>query len=218
MLEIDIKADEPQFVIPDDLTRLNILSKGQFNIKLNLLVKNLNKRTVGIMSPMFHVAGRFWKICTYRNGDDMGIYLIMVGEDKLDGIYDVTTNISLSPLNGHVCNGRIDWNTPKSVRLNANFIKWHDLFNAKKPFVKKGSFELNIDIAVNKLKLDENDLNCPICMEDLRNLQAISLKCGHIYCNECMDKTVRVRKRCPLCSAKIVNTQLRRVYLPFTLK
>ncbi|XP_031632728.1 uncharacterized protein LOC116346683 [Contarinia nasturtii] len=232
-LEIYIKADAPQLVFPTDLTRLQILRKSQFNIQLNLIVKNLDKRVAGIMSPMFYVADQFWKICAYRNGDALGLYLKpMCFDSQMDsGFYDVTTTISLHPFDAvrHDFIGRIDERT-KLLPFN-DFIKWTDLFDPSNQYVKNGSFALDIDIELMKIEetvsqidhteTNENDLGCPICLESFRDLlalevQAVSLKCGHCYCDDCMKQSVRGRKKCPICNAKVVNTQIRTIYFPYT--
>ena len=45
---------------------------------------------------------------------------------------------------------------------------------------------------------------CMICMDKFQDYQKVkSLKCGHEYCQECIDKWLMTEKRCPVCNEQL---------------
>ena len=46
-----------------------------------------------------------------------------------------------------------------------------------------------------------NEESCSICFEDFEvGAKVKQLKCGHDYCQECIDKWLENEKRCPVCN------------------
>jgi hypothetical protein len=44
--------------------------------------------------------------------------------------------------------------------------------------------------------------NCPICLDRLKNKKKKDLgqlRCGHIFCRDCIKKSLKYNPRCPLC-------------------
>jgi hypothetical protein len=41
------------------------------------------------------------------------------------------------------------------------------------------------------------DAECPICMEI--RVRIDRLDCGHVFCRDCLLKSLRIQRRCPLC-------------------
>ncbi|XP_050348911.1 uncharacterized protein LOC126772524 [Nymphalis io] len=41
--------------------------------------------------------------------------------------------------------------------------------------------------------------DCPICMEELGKAPVSSTKCGHIFCSNCLEQSLKFEKRCPTC-------------------
>ena len=39
---------------------------------------------------------------------------------------------------------------------------------------------------------------CPICMDNFNNPKTLS-KCGHVFCNDCIDNCFKVNPKCPTC-------------------
>lgn len=52
-----------------------------------------------------------------------------------------------------------------------------------------------------QLKLDSQD-DCPICMEPLNTNSRITA-CGHVFCTECIERTITTQQRCPMCRAQL---------------
>ncbi|KAK0171401.1 hypothetical protein PV328_009138 [Microctonus aethiopoides] len=56
-------------------------------------------------------------------------------------------------------------------------------------------------------------LSCPICYEDLRSSRKpMTTKCGHLFCESCIQATLSSRKKCPVCMASITIKSCIRVH------
>lgn len=57
-------------------------------------------------------------------------------------------------------------------------------------------------------------LSCPICFENLRPaLKPTSTKCGHLYCESCLDAIIKTHKKCSKCNASINRKSCIRLFL-----
>nr|XP_026493774.1 E3 ubiquitin-protein ligase RNF4-like [Vanessa tameamea] len=41
--------------------------------------------------------------------------------------------------------------------------------------------------------------DCPICMEELGKCPMSSTNCGHVFCSNCLEQSLKFEKRCPTC-------------------
>ncbi|XP_045493840.1 uncharacterized RING finger protein C548.05c-like [Colias croceus] len=56
---------------------------------------------------------------------------------------------------------------------------------------------------------------CPICCEQLGKKPASSTKCGHVFCLECIQRSLKHDKRCPQCRRALKGaTAFHPLYLP----
>ncbi|XP_057326659.1 E3 ubiquitin-protein ligase RNF4-like [Microplitis mediator] len=79
------------------------------------------------------------------------------------------------------------------------------------------------DQTEEKSKIQRNDLHnesvtvlsCPICFEELMNssLKPMSTKCGHIFCENCIQSSLSARKKCPVCMAPATLKSCIRLHL-----
>lgn len=223
VLEIEMKVDAPQRIHANNFSRLEIVSNEQpTQSKLCLTVNNFDKM-IGIMSPTFFLLKTPWQICVYRNDDMLGIYLQPTIEKQFECVYHVNLTIKLLSFdrnqNAHTKNltGTIDVDGfPFGAK---DFIRWDALFDAMTQYVQNGTIKFELEIEVKKV-LDTNtqvafvSMECPICMESLIDRPVITLKCGHMFCQDCIDSGIKTRKKCAICNKKAINTQHRRIYLP----
>ena len=62
-------------------------------------------------------------------------------------------------------------------------------------------------------KLDQclNLLRCSVCLVNFKT--HILTRCSHLFCEECIQKTIQVRSRkCPLCTEKFTENEYKKVY------
>ncbi|KAF7408191.1 hypothetical protein HZH66_002728 [Vespula vulgaris] len=56
-------------------------------------------------------------------------------------------------------------------------------------------------------------LVCAICLEELQSKRKpTTTSCGHIFCEECLKKVIREKKKCPTCQSKITQKSCTRLY------
>ena len=48
----------------------------------------------------------------------------------------------------------------------------------------------------------DNELECPICLKNISDSMFVS-HCLHIFCLECIQKALELKKLCPLCRKKL---------------
>lgn len=107
-------------------------------------------------------------------------------------------------------------------------VSWTDLFDTDKGFVSKNSVVFNVEVISNDLvQLAENirsllpeikfktmQLKCAICFENMETNNVSSVPCGHIFCLECIEKSLKRLESCPSCRTPTDAKSLRRIYLP----
>lgn len=59
----------------------------------------------------------------------------------------------------------------------------------------------------------ETSNECPVCFEDYRKLDPMSTQCGHIFCKECIIKSIEMKKQCPICAKDATEDNIIRVFL-----
>src|SRR5690606_3019011 len=57
-----------------------------------------------------------------------------------------------------------------------------------------------------------NMLKCSVCENRFKN--TVIVRCGHLFCDECVEASMRSRNRkCPACKERFGQDDVRRVYL-----
>ena len=54
-------------------------------------------------------------------------------------------------------------------------------------------------------------LLCPICMEPAKDPSATT--CGHVFCTQCLKRSMAVNSLCPTCRKKLTKTSVHRLFL-----
>ena len=62
-----------------------------------------------------------------------------------------------------------------------------------------------IDEIVNMIRTNQYE-NCPICLVDM--IEASLTKCGHVGCYECLSKSIKMKKQCPICRACLQKNEI----------
>lgn len=60
---------------------------------------------------------------------------------------------------------------------------------------------------------DQPTLECPICFECFVGRRILSTPCGHLFCAECLNRTIKIRAKCPECNQIINPLQLQQIFL-----
>ncbi|XP_030387682.1 uncharacterized protein LOC115634230 [Scaptodrosophila lebanonensis] len=59
----------------------------------------------------------------------------------------------------------------------------------------------------------EDSYKCPVCWESVRQREPVSTKCGHVFCNTCIQSVLRLTHKCPMCNKKMSSRQTFRIYI-----
>ena len=57
----------------------------------------------------------------------------------------------------------------------------------------------------NFFNVDNNEKQCSICYDKLGDTDYCVTKCGHIFCNSCLFKSIDIKKECPCCRAVLYD-------------
>ena len=68
--------------------------------------------------------------------------------------------------------------------------------------INQSKFFVKIVENLNK-KEESKETDCSICMCELEN--PVLTKCGHIFCKECLEMCLSVKRKCPICKSNIDN-------------
>ncbi len=102
--------------------------------------------------------------------------------------------------------------TDKISKLDTSATEYHMLKKNFETKISECKYFLSVIEKISTSKSDndgekvEEDCTCPICMDDMEN-KAIT-KCGHIFCKECLDMCLQVKKSCPTCKTDLKNTEI----------
>lgn len=59
-----------------------------------------------------------------------------------------------------------------------------------------------------------NGFACAVCLENLKaRLKPVSTNCGHLFCLNCLEQSIRVSGKCPLCNKKQGKNTFHRIYI-----
>lgn len=80
--------------------------------------------------------------------------------------------------------------------------------------------EINVVVKVNvkepipPIDTVGDDMECPICMQNLRTTSVSSTKCGHVFCTQCIQQSLLITRNCPSCNQRINLKHLRPIFFP----
>ena len=61
-------------------------------------------------------------------------------------------------------------------------------------------------------------ISCPICMDSMRTFTRsgralVTTKCGHLFCDNCLKRSIALLHKCPTCAEKLTTKQFHRIYI-----
>ncbi|CAE8619010.1 unnamed protein product, partial [Polarella glacialis] len=63
------------------------------------------------------------------------------------------------------------------------------------------------EVLLELQKLEQEAVQCPVCMEDLAPERCMVTRCGHLFCKDCIESWVKERSSCPTCVQPIRSAQ-----------
>ncbi|KAF7265864.1 hypothetical protein GWI33_020933 [Rhynchophorus ferrugineus] len=147
-----------------------------------------------------------WKICRefvdfskqFKIMDESVVFVKRVRERDSD-VY-VIENDNLLPENNKISSGR-------NRNFNSIPVAYIDLSDETTQFISK-------DSQVSSELNNSMSFECSICLRPFQCLELKSLKCGHVYCTDCINKVMQKGKvKCAKCRKITFNKHLRPVFL-----
>lgn len=64
----------------------------------------------------------------------------------------------------------------------------------------------------------EKGVTCPVCLDTSQEIrssgrQLFSTTCGHVFCNQCINDSIKTQKRCPSCRKKLTSRQIHPLFI-----
>ena len=80
------------------------------------------------------------------------------------------------------------------------------LTNKKEREKEKEKLKETID-SLNRLGNNNEQTDCPVCMEPIGKINSCVSKCGHKFCLECLLKSYRKKNNCPICRKSLTDEE-----------
>lgn len=94
------------------------------------------------------------------------------------------------------------------INNNTNNNNLYNLQNEKKQLIEKKNLIIKYSIflktIIPKIKNKQVE-NCSICLNKIKNNEIIITKCCHIFCNNCINKSINKFHNCPICRENLNN-------------
>lgn len=199
--------------------------------KFYIFIEKMSKIT-RVKSSKVILQGIGWHIYIAKESDSLGIYLFCE-DSKIPVNWSYEANCKFRFLTVDSEKPPIEKEMTFIFRrgcLNRGFKcleTWDAVMNASNAYVKGDAvhIEVNLKIAApqplwscgtNQLQHSAFPLDCPICMESMKNSKEcgiLATKCGHIFCGKCINSHIEKDYKCPLCNQPSNKKQLRKIYL-----
>lgn len=94
-----------------------------------------------------------------------------------------------------------------------------DVIIISSPCLPLGSSSVPHSVSPSSSTSDRySSISCPVCMETQTAFSTssrflVATNCGHLFCNECLRKSIALMHKCPTCSRKLSLKQYHRIYL-----
>lgn len=236
----ELMDEKNQFVLENEAVLEVVISSNPLNYrksvgmeqtstKLRVIVDGVSKLG-NTYSPEVTVRGIRWKIQTKKEEDHFAVYLWAVEEDMdINWCWDVEYSFKLLSFNSKIepidCKTTSDifrWGTPSWGY--GKLIKWSEFVDPKRRFVRNDTAVIEVKFTVQPPKpLWECEasrketkvstvLECSICFESFCGREISATKCGHLFCNACITRSIEDRQKCPMCNAAAQAADLRPIF------
>lgn len=101
-------------------------------------------------------------------------------------------------------------------------LEWNSFMDPNAGYVQNDSaiFEIDLDIESPQPRWDIEDkiatdqaYQCSICLQNINGRKPTVTKCGHLFCGDCIRRSINTRKQCPNCNAPALLSEIRSIFL-----
>lgn len=236
--EVKIHAGRLQDLTTTDGIKLETMRKccdastyGKFRLTIDHSIDFF-----GICSPSFVLANIPWRISVVKSEDQTGqkknIILQILLQNLDETIYfsflQMSTTCKLVSPDPNIQS--ISCTENGLTATGSHFPACSNLFrldseNFLLNFIQNDKFIVEVNLNIKKTNgveattgrqccLDNFGLECAICFTSLLNCPVSTPKCGHMFCKQCIETTIRNNGVCPTCNQAAKIADLRTLFLP----
>lgn len=200
---------------------------NQTSATFQVTVENASQLEVSSSNDVI-LQGIIWNVRLKKCDKHLAVYLYC-REDDVDENWFYKANVTFTLQSFHDDVG------PKQLKMGAeyqresigwgfdDFLEWSKFIDKENGYIKKDrailSVDLKVDPAMSKWKIPRKTQpekgqshECSVCLEQFLSGEIFTIKCGHLFCKPCIDKSLKNRKVCPMCNAGATTAQIHPIY------
>lgn len=201
------------------------------SVTCRLTIKNAD-RLLAVRSPQITFHNAPWYLVVFKDyRNQYGIRLECRNFEHPEFSADVKMTAKLVAAKAGA--KLIEQKKAKVVKYNnhlhiKSFATQAEVFNRLNGYVKRNSMVIEIGLEPNEpvaaASVDANannvptqrrfELECAICLQRLEGQPVSSTPCGHLFCSECIENSIKINKLCPVCRSRVTTRQVKRAHLP----
>ncbi|XP_055296988.1 uncharacterized protein LOC129565790 [Sitodiplosis mosellana] len=230
-VKIEIIVADPNDANKSQLVFEDIGASGaeRRSMKCQLTITNADS-LLAVRSPQITFQNAPWFLVVFKDHkNEYGIRLECRNLEHPEFTADVKMSVKL--LAG-IGGKSIEQTKTKKFKFNQNlaiksFASQVDVFNRQKGLNKGKAIVIEVvlepnqslcgvDTNANNVPTQRFELECAICLQRFQGQDVSFTPCGHLFCEECIKNTVKLRKTCPVCRTRVTMNQVKRAHLPYS--
>lgn len=181
--------------------------------KFRLTVTNI-ENLISVRTPEFKLGRIIWNLIVFKNYPDLGIYL--------HGNKPCQTKMTVTLISTNDRVKSIQKSQTQNIEAHGglcvnDLIRWDELLKPENEFIRNNSITIEVEVkgeTCTKVEVKPVRLECAICLEGITSQEISSVPCGHLFCTECIRRSVLDCEMCPVCESPAALNDLRRTVLP----
>lgn len=201
--------------------------------KFRLTVTNI-ENLMATRSPSFTLRNEPWYLSVSKDhSDQLGIKLMC---NSTSTEFSCNTKMSAKLVSMKIEGRKIERQQENMMKcFNSLYIQqlvsWDELCNPKNGFINNNSFLMEVQLKTENpdgitrgkkckasnppvLEAKRYELECTICLNRFEGQDVSFTPCGHMFCSDCIKDAINIRKKCPVCNARLNATEVKRAHLP----
>jgi SNF2 family DNA or RNA helicase len=132
----------------------------------------------------------------------------ILATDAMGNLFD-NKEVNLSEIEGVLIDHNKQIITKYENKLNTlvqGMQEYHMLKKMYESKISEAKFFLKIVEKITSEDDHECDENCSVCLDKIEN--RVMTKCGHMFCKDCLDMCLQVKKTCPYCKNDLKGSDI----------
>lgn len=144
--------------------------------------------------------------CSYCNGTDHNIYDCVLDNDLVQ-ILSSEERPKFNSLSIHILK-----KIATQIDVKPTLSKMQLVLIMNKYWIQKRNERESELKAIRQeialLKINRMIEECPICFENMEEMNSSSIRCGHKFCTDCFVMSMMTQNSCPMCRAPVFKTRI----------